>query len=112
MPRNLDQRPVFGERELYLHEGEDVGDISDEALWDVFFCRLVSVQEYGFHAGIEELMWATDSLNGALTDFDWTTLKAELEEKRPQWSQLIITHAEKENVFFPDSAGPQNDPHL
>jgi len=109
--QELDQRPVFGDRDLHLHDGDDAGDISGEALWDVFFCRLGSVQEYGFHAGIEELMWATDSLNGALTDFDWTTLKAELEKKRIQWTQTIITHAEKEEVFFPDSAGPLNDPH-
>lgn len=110
--QEIDQEPIFGERDLHLHKGEAYEDIVSEALWDVFFCRIGSVQEYGFHAGIEDLMWATDSLNGALLDFDWAILKSALEEKRVQWTQLIITHAESENVFFPDSAGPQSDPHL
>jgi hypothetical protein len=110
--QELDQEPVFGQRDLVIPEGEDTKESMSEALWDVFFCRLGSVQEYGFHAGIEELMWATDSLNGALLEFDWNMLKSALEEKRVQWTQTIITHAERENVFFPDSAGPQNDPQI
>jgi hypothetical protein len=110
--QEVDQEPVFGERDLDVHEGEVATEINSEALWDVFFCRLSSVQEYGFHAGIEELMWATDSLNGGLLEFDWRMLNPSLQEKRVQWTQMIIAHAERENVFFPDSTGPQTDPPI
>lgn len=110
--QELDQEPAFGERDLDSHEAEAAEETKSEALWDVFFCRLGSIQEYGFHAGIEELMWATDSLNGALPEFDWSMLKIELVKKREQWTQTIITHAERERVFFPDSSGPQNDPQI
>ena len=110
--QELDQKPVLGQRDLYLPIGEEYEDVVSDALWDVLFCRIGSVQEYGFHAGIEELMWATDSLNGAIIDFDWKILKSALEEKRMEWTQTIISHAENENEFFPDSTGPLNDPHF
>lgn len=101
--QEIDQKPCFARRDVYLHEDEDYDDIVSEALWDVFFCRIGSIQEYGFHAGIEELMWATDSLNGSLVDLDWAKLKPALEEKRLHWTQMVITHAASEHVFFPDA---------
>jgi len=110
--QELDIEPVFGQRDLYLREGEEYEDVVSDALWDVFFCRLGSVQEYGFHAGIQELMWTTDSLNRAMSDFDWKILKSALEEKRTQQTLTVIRHAESENEYFPDSAGPLNNPHF
>ena len=73
-----------------------------EALWDVFFTRISGVEEYGFHSGLEELMWATDQLNGSLADFNWDGLKRDLEVKAPEWTELIIKHAQDEDGFFPD----------
>ena len=73
-----------------------------ESLWDVFFCRISGVEEYGFHSGLEELMWATDQLNGTLLDFNWADLRQELKEKSLRWTEMIIRHAQDEGVFFPD----------
>jgi hypothetical protein len=101
--QEIDQAPCFSQRDIYMHHNEDEHDMMTEALWDVFFCRIGSVQEYGFHAGIEELMWATDSLGDAVVDLNWALLKPVLEEKGPYWTQLIITHAEHEHVFFSDT---------
>ena len=47
-------------------------------------------------------MWATDHLNGSLSDFNWDGLRRDLEVKVPEWTELIIKHAQDEDVFFPE----------
>src|SRR5208282_4055783 len=32
-------------------------------LWDVIFVRMSAIQEYGWHAGLERLIWASDAVN-------------------------------------------------
>lgn len=75
---------------------------TDEAGWDVFFTRISGIQEYGFHAGLEELMWATDYLGASLIDLDWAALQRRLSTKSSEWTAAIIEHAQQENAFFPD----------
>ncbi len=53
------------------------------------------------HKGLENLMWATDQLNGALTTLDWRALRHELDAKALEWTEQIIQHATSENAFFP-----------
>jgi hypothetical protein len=84
-------------------------DAPREALWDVFFARISGVEEYGFHSGLEELMWATDQLNGSLSNFDWEGLKAKLGVKALEWTELIIKHAQDEGAFFPDRFDDDSD---
>ncbi len=79
-----------------------VQDANREALWDVFFSRISGVEEYGFHSGLEELMWATDQLNGSLSDFNWDALQVDLQTKATKWTELVIKHAQDEHAFFPD----------
>lgn len=110
--QGLDQTPVFEPRDLNLENGDDKEEISQEALWDVFFCRLATIQEYGFHAGIQEMIWATDAINGFLLAFNWPLLSQELKGRRKEWTETVIRHAENENVFFPDAPGPERDPRL
>ena len=76
----------------------------EDAIWDVFFTRLSGIQEYGFHAGQEVLMWATDQLNGSLTTLDWPSVSKELHIKAMEWTDLIIKHATDEGVFFSQKA--------
>ena len=61
------------------------------------------LQEYGFHSGLQELLWATDQLNGGLSSLDWEGTQSELAVKVPQWSALIIQHATGEGAFFPQA---------
>lgn len=75
----------------------------EDAIWDLFFVRISGIQEYGFHAGLEELIWATDSLNGSLSEFDWERLQVELQKISAGWIDLILLHAQKEGAFFPDT---------
>lgn len=63
--------------------------------------QLGAVQEYGFHAGLEELMWATDSLNGGLSELNWDALMEELHQVRRTWTETILEHARQQQVFFP-----------
>ncbi|TDI34252.1 MAG: hypothetical protein E2P02_30800 [Acidobacteria bacterium] len=104
--------PCFDSESLVVENGETEDDAREEARWDVVFARIASVQEYGFHSGVETLMWATDQLDGALSELDWPRLKSELETKRKQWTKDIIDHAATENVFFPppDDSPPGEEP--
>jgi hypothetical protein len=103
--QELPRTPRFEAEDLISEDGQDS---AQEALWDVFFARISGVQEYGFHSGLEELMWATDHLNEPLTNFDWPKLKEELQTKSIEWTNLIINHAQAEDAFFPDR--PEEEP--
>jgi hypothetical protein len=100
--QEIDSTPIFEDKNLFLQlPGETPQEVREPALWDVIFSRISALQEYGWHAGLEDLMWATDSLNGALSEFNWDLLKKDLATKRQSWTERIIEHARKEGVFFP-----------
>lgn len=99
--QELDKTPAFEASGLVPRNGESAEQLQELARWDVFFTKLGAVQEYGFHAGIEDLMWATDSLNGGLSELDWDALMQELHQVRGAWTGSIISHAQSEHVFFP-----------
>jgi len=92
----VSQRPFFAASDLLE------GTTADEAEWDVLFARLSCVQEYGFHSGIDELMWATDHINGSLVEFNLVRIRQELDEKSPEWVEMVIRHAADNGEFFPD----------
>ncbi|NOT58679.1 MAG: hypothetical protein HOP19_00465 [Acidobacteria bacterium] len=99
--QELPSTPQFQDNDLNTADSQLDDEMRQEAVWDVFFTRLSGLQEYGFHAGLEDLMWATDHLNGALATLDWSALKAELDDKAPEWAEQVIQHAKSENAFFP-----------
>jgi hypothetical protein len=103
--QGLSSTPQFRDEDLNTSDGAVDDDTRQEAVWDVFFTRLSGIQEYGFHSGIETLMWATDQLNGSLSALDWPGLACELHARQPEWTDVIITHAAREGAFFP--AQPQ-----
>jgi len=98
--QEIDRTPVFDNSELRVGAGDDANEVGLDAMWDVVFCRLSSVQEFGWHSGIEELLWASDSLNGALGELNWEKLKDEFARQKKEWTRLIIGHAKKEGHFF------------
>ncbi len=105
--QELPVEPRFDEDDLNVTENSDPGQVCQEALWDVVFTRIGGIQEYGFHAGIENLMWATDELNGGLSTLDWSELRSELVAKSQEWTETIISHARDEGVFF--GMSPEED---
>lgn len=98
--KDLGNSPYFQDVDLYADEQDIDDEIREDAVWDVFFTKLSGVQEYGFHSGIEKLMWSTDELNGSLSSLDWVGLGGELEIKIPEWIELIIKSATDEGEFF------------
>jgi hypothetical protein len=98
MVQELPNTPQFREQDFITNPDDNT---RKDAVWDVFFARLSGLQEYGFHSGLEELMWATDRLNGALADLDWEAVAAQLDTKAAEWTDLIIKHATDEGAFFP-----------
>ena len=99
--QELPSTPEFPDKDLNTDDNKPDDDIRQEAVWDVFFCRLGSVQEYGFHSGLKDLMWATDKLNGALIELDWDVLKIQLDARVPEWTEQIVRHAVDNGAFFP-----------
>ena len=64
--QEIDDTPRFSQKAL-LVTGEDTEkETAEQALWDVVFVRLSTIQEYGWHAGLKDLVWLTDQLNSGL----------------------------------------------
>lgn len=95
MIQELSVSPIFNNTDLKYEEGDIEDEVHEDAVWDVFFTRLAGIQEYGFHSGIEDLMWATDKLNGALVSLDWLKLKNDLNVRIGEWTNMVIEHAKK-----------------
>ena len=57
--------PSFSPESLIPSNGAHPSDVAEDALWDVVFARLATIQEYGWHAGLESLMWASDAVTAA-----------------------------------------------
>jgi len=99
--QEIDVEPQFDPRVLVHSDGAPPEEAAGEALWDVLFARLSALQEYGWHAGLEPLRWASDTVNGSLAKLDWQGLKAELAALREPWIDMIIDHAKEHHAFFP-----------
>jgi hypothetical protein len=99
--QEIDVQPQFDDRILVASDQESAGEAAGEALWDVVFARLSALQEYGWHAGLEPLMWASDAVNGSLAELSWSHLKQELASQKNVWAESIIHHAKDHDAFFP-----------
>lgn len=103
--QEIDADAHFGSTDL-----RSESDSADEALWDVILARFSLLQEYGWHAGLEELRWVTDHIKGPLEAFDWPALRRELGQLKLQLTDHVIHHAESEGVFF-DHQEPDTGRH-
>lgn len=97
MVQGLQDVPFFSARDLETSETD-----TSDAVWDLFFVRISGVQEYGFHAGIEQLIWATDQLGESFIDLDWSGTYKEIVSLSDAWVETIIAHARDEGQFFPE----------
>jgi hypothetical protein len=97
----IDTQPQFEPRALVYAEGTSDDEAAENATWDVVLARLAALQEYGWHAGLENLIWASDSLNGSLAELNWAGLQVELASRREPWIELIIASAKQHHEFFP-----------
>ena len=100
MVQEIDIEPQFEDRDLITSKSLGVEEARAQALWDVIFARISGLQEYGWHSGLEYLVWITDNLNGALSEFDWGKLKPQLTSTKPNITNLIINHAQENGEFF------------
>ncbi len=107
--REIPVRAQFADSDLNAEVDAPLSELHDEAAFDVLFTRIAGVQEYGFHSGIERLMWATDELNGGLSALDWNLLIPELTSKCVEWAELLVQQASEEGVFFPSPAATFDD---
>lgn len=92
--------PVFAADVLCTDGNCEPEEVARQARWDLFFTQLSGLQEYGWHAGLEDLMWASDAVNGGLSELDWDALRPELSNVCPKWIDRIIEHAQENDAFF------------
>jgi hypothetical protein len=90
----LSQEPAFLKKDIY-----EQGAGEQEAFWDVVLSRIVLIQEYGWHAGLEELQWFSDSVSG-IELFDWSIIKSQLEAAIPKTLETIFRHATDNHGYF------------
>ena len=98
--QEIDIEPQFEVKDLILSDDFGADEARSQALWDVIFARISGLQEYGWHSGLEYLVWVTDELNGALSEFDWMKLKTELSSVKLKATDAIIRHARENGGFF------------
>lgn len=99
--QDMDATPNFAPESLVVDGvGCATPDGHDDALWEVIFCRFSGIQEYGWHAGIRELLDLVQALDGTLAEFDWENLKDTLRAKKAEWTSTVIDHARQNSVFF------------
>ncbi|MCU1294170.1 MAG: hypothetical protein JWP08_3020 [Bryobacterales bacterium] len=96
----IDEEPQFRKGDLKVLASGDSPALNADALWDVIFIRFSLLQEYGWHAGLEPLLWVTDRVNGALAAFDWPALREQLTDLKVDLTKLVIEHAQAEGAFF------------
>jgi hypothetical protein len=102
--QEIDAEPNFRKADLLSV------DPMGEALWDLVFVRFSVLQEYGWHAGLDELRWVTDQVNGSLVEFNWPKLRDELATLKLKLTEQIIAHAQREGAFFTQPA-PEAEEH-
>jgi hypothetical protein len=106
--QEIDTEPRFSPNDLLDGVNGAVEEV-DYALWDVVYVRLSALQEYGWHAGLEELRWASDTVREGLANMSWPDVQRELGRLRKSWAELIIGHAHEHNAFFPPPSDSSED---
>lgn len=96
--QEIDEEPHFRGCDLMEFSGADTHHT--EALWDLVFIRFSLIQEYGWHAGIESLIWVTDIAGDPLVNFDWPSLQCKLSDLKGKITENIIRHARDNGEFF------------
>ena len=79
-----------------LVDGADAND----ARWEVLFCRLSALQEFGWHASLATLKHPLDGASAKVADGDWSGACSELAKHVPEWRTAIIERAKEEGVYF------------
>jgi hypothetical protein len=96
--QELSDTPHFKDEDIFSEDAQVA--TKEEALWDLVFIKLSLLQEYGWHAGLEYLLWFPDALGDAIVNFDWGHLKPHLESLQPGITKMIIEHARNEGEYF------------
>ncbi len=107
--QDVDTDPLFDDLSLIIPDDLSPDEVRIQALWDVIFCRLSGIQEYGWHAGLGDLMWASDRVNGGLTELNWPFLKEELAKIKKDWTEMIIGHAKGQDAFLNQTGNPDDE---
>jgi hypothetical protein len=98
MLEEIDEDPKLKPEDLYVPRGYTHEELMPHSQFNILMNRIFALQEYGNHAGIEELHWATDSLgDDCLIESDWHGLKQELSALKPKWREMIASQPSIQN---------------
>jgi hypothetical protein len=73
--------------------------------WEVLFSRLSGVQEYGWHASLDDLMHPMERLADSVASEDWETMSQTLGACIPDWQARVIGMAKAEGQYYQVSSG-------
>ena len=107
--QEIDAQPYFSPIELLDGDTSSLEEAANYALWDVVYVRLSALQEYGWHAGLEELCWVGDTVREGLAEMSWPHVQRDLGRLRDSWVELIIRHASEHKSFFPPPSDDSED---
>ncbi|MBB2165169.1 hypothetical protein HLH26_11605 [Gluconacetobacter sp. 1b LMG 1731] len=88
----LPQKPLFSEADTLDEQN------TNDALWDVIFGKLAFIQEYGKLAHIDDVTWATDSVEHMET-LNWEMVKESLKKIVQPLIDSILGHAKNSGIF-------------
>jgi hypothetical protein len=78
-------RIVFLEPSEVLGAGQAGDEAIEAARWEVLYTRLSGVQEVGWHASIDDLMFPMRELHTYVAEQDWNGLIGRLSELKERW---------------------------
>jgi hypothetical protein len=100
---DLDRDVFFAPQDLVAANGESREELTRAARWEVFFTRISGVQEYGWHAALDDLRFPMRHLATHVSDDDWNALLLTLKSIKLGWEDQVIKMAKSASVFFPKS---------
>jgi hypothetical protein len=88
---DVDRELLLGSEELLetLEGAEEEQRIA--ATWEVLFVRVSGLQEFGWHAALEELKFPLRDLGAHVAEQDWRGLRLALRGLKPRWRELILS---------------------
>lgn len=99
----IDTDVVISRAQL-VADGAPIGEVAVAAKWEVFFCRVSAIQEFGWHASMDTLVHPLVSVRESVISMDWDALMRGLSALKDKWQDEIIEKAKVEGEYFPPPA--------
>ncbi len=87
---DVDRELLLGSEALLESTGGSEEEQRIAATWEVLFVRVSGLQEFGWHAAIDELKFPLRELGAYVAEQDWRGLRLALRALKSRWRELIL----------------------